>query len=122
MTAGDAAPPCGPGVLAVPRTAISIGNFDVTVGRGEAHTVDVMPKLVSIPDAAEFLDLTENDVYRLIGTGDLEVTIELDLVDDPDSSDASVRVEPEGSRAISRMRIASTVLSAFRRTRSGGAV
>jgi hypothetical protein len=80
-----------------------------------------MAKMVTIPDAAEFLGLTEDQVYRLIGTGDLEVTIALDLVSDRGPGDESSTAEPDGTHVISRMRITSTVLSAYRLSRGRGA-
>jgi hypothetical protein len=80
-----------------------------------------MAKMVTIPDAAEFLGLTEDQVYRLIGTGDLEVTIALDLVSDRGPGDHPSTAEPDGTQVISRMRITSTVLSAYRLSRGRGA-
>ena len=80
-----------------------------------------MAKMVTIPDAAEFLGLTEDQVYRLIGTGDLEVTIALDLVSDRGPGHEPSTDGPDGIRAISRMRITSTVLSAYRLSRGRGA-
>ena len=58
---------------------------------------------VSIADAAEFLDVTDAEVYRLIGTGELDSVIEL-----------GGGPETDQTGPLSRLRIGSEVLSAYR--------
>jgi hypothetical protein len=59
-----------------------------------------MAKLVTISEAAEFLGCTEDDVLALIGTGELDATIDL--------------TDESGPETISHLRISSSVLSAYR--------
>lgn len=67
-----------------------------------------MPKFVSIPEAALHLGVSEAEVYRLIGTGELEAVVEVYGDENPGGR--------RDSGALSHLRISTASLAAHRET------